>query len=47
MYSKYMRFVSLFVAVVVCLGRTDNIHNDLQLVKVGLIHIQEALSGQD
>jgi len=45
--SQYMRFGGLFVAFEACLGWNHNIHNDLQLVKVGFIHIQEAHSGQD
>ena len=46
-YCKYMRFGGTFVALEVCLGWNDNIHNDSQLVKVGFIPIQEAHSGQD
>jgi len=42
-----MRFGGIFVALEACLGWNDNIHNDLQLVKVGFIHIPEAHSGQD
>jgi len=45
--SKYMRFGDSFVALEASLGWNDNIHNDLQLVKVGFIHMHEAQSGQD
>ena len=47
MYCKYMGFGGSFVAREACRGWNGNIHNDLQLVKVGFIHIQEAHSGQD
>ena len=34
MYCKYMRFSGLFVALEAYLGWNDNIHNNLQLVKL-------------
>ena len=47
MYCKYMRFDGFFITLAVSLGWNDNILNDLQLVKVGFIHIHKAHSGQN
>jgi len=46
-YCKYMCFGGWFVAIEACLGCNDIIHNDSQLVNVGLIHNQETHPGRD
>jgi hypothetical protein len=47
MYCKYLPISGLFVALEARLDWIDTLHNDLQLLKVGLIHIQDAHSGQE